>query len=98
MISVLFAAKFHNVPFYIAAPTTTVDFNLKSGNEIVIEERSSEEITHVSGVRRAAEGINIFNPAFDVTPAALITGGIITEYGVFEANKLEAELKPLVKR
>eukprot|EP00112_Aurelia_sp_Birch-Aquarium-sp1_P000540 Seg1052.3 transcript_id=Seg1052.3/GoldUCD/mRNA.D3Y31 product="Methylthioribose-1-phosphate isomerase" protein_id=Seg1052.3/GoldUCD/D3Y31 len=91
-------AKFHNVPFYIAAPTTTIDFNLKSGNDIVIEERSSEEITHVSGIRRAAEGINVFNPAFDVTPAALITGGIITEYGVFEANKLEAELKPLVKR
>eukprot|EP00112_Aurelia_sp_Birch-Aquarium-sp1_P001230 Seg1127.2 transcript_id=Seg1127.2/GoldUCD/mRNA.D3Y31 product="Methylthioribose-1-phosphate isomerase" protein_id=Seg1127.2/GoldUCD/D3Y31 len=91
-------AKFHNVPFYIAAPTTTIDFNLKSGNDIVIEERSSEEITHVSGIRRAAEGINVFNPAFDVTPAALITGGIITEYGVFEANKLEAELKPLVRR
>ncbi|XP_065072148.1 methylthioribose-1-phosphate isomerase-like [Rhopilema esculentum] len=90
-------AKHHNVPFYVAAPTTTIDFNLKSGNEIVIEERNTEEITHVSGVRRAAEGINCYNPAFDVTPGALITGGIITEFGVFAAEELDSKLKAMIK-
>ena len=91
-----FTAKFHNVPFYVAAPTTTIDFNLKTGDEIVIEERNTEEITHVNGVRRAADGINCFNPAFDVTPASLITGGIITEFGVFQANELVSKLKQLI--
>ena len=81
----------------MAAPTTTIDFNLKSGDEIIIEERSSEEITHVNGVQRAASGINCYNPAFDVTPASLITGGIITEFGVFEPTELESKLKQMIK-
>jgi len=89
-------AQFHRVPFYVAAPTTTIDFNLRSGEEIVIEERNVEEITHVNGVRRAADGINCYNPAFDVTPASLITGGIITEFGVFQPAELESKLKLLI--
>lgn len=93
----IFLAKYHNVPFYVAAPTTTIDFNLKSGDEIVIEERNTEEITHVGGERRAANGINCFNPAFDVTPASLITGGIVTEFGVFDAPELVSKLKPMIK-
>ena len=81
----------------MAAPTTTIDFNLMSGDEIVIEERSAEEITHVNGDQRAASGINCYNPAFDVTPAALITGGIITEFGVFQPTELTSKLKPMIK-
>lgn len=85
-------AKYHNVPFYVACPLTTYDGTRRSGVEIVIEERPAKEMTTVKGVQVAAEGINCWNPAFDVTPAELITGGIITEFGVFPPNKLETEL------
>ena len=74
-------AKVYNVPFYIVAPTSTIDFEIESGKEIVIEERSSEEVTHIGGVRIAPEGIDVYNPAFDVTPHENITG-IITEKGI----------------
>ena len=87
------AAKHHRVPFYIAAPVTTIDFGLKSGEEITIEERPSREMLCIGGQRVAAEGIGCWNPAFDVTPAQLITGGIITERGVFEVNNLKALCK-----
>ena len=82
------AAKYHGVPFYVAAPWSTIDLRLASGDEITIEERSSEEMFYVKGQRVAAEGIGCWNPAFDVTPAELITGGIITELGVFKADEL----------
>eukprot|EP00056_Hartaetosiga_gracilis_P014257 m.240122 g.240122 ORF g.240122 m.240122 type:complete len:364 (+) comp14541_c0_seq1:39-1130(+) len=72
------AAKHHGVPFYVAAPLTSVDMSLKSGSEITIEERKGDELTHIFGQRLAAPGIGTWNPAFDVTPAELITG-IITE-------------------
>ncbi|NLW22700.1 MAG: S-methyl-5-thioribose-1-phosphate isomerase [Tissierellia bacterium] len=85
MLSVV--AKAYNVPFYIAAPTSTIDYDIKSGEEIVIEERSSEEITHINGIRIAPEGVEVYNPAFDVTPYENITG-LITEKGVFPPNKL----------
>lgn len=88
------SAKHHGVPFYIAAPTTTIDVNMTSGDQIVIEERSHEEITHHKGERIAAE-IGCWNPAFDVTPADLITGGIITEYGVFKSTELVSKFKEL---
>ena len=81
-------AKFHSVPFYVAAPTSTIDFTLEHGNQIKIEERPSKEMFYVGGKRIAAEGIGCWNPAFDVTPAELITGGIITEHGVFAADNL----------
>ncbi|PQO47588.1 S-methyl-5-thioribose-1-phosphate isomerase [Blastopirellula marina] len=74
-------AKAHGIPFYIAAPISTFDMAIDSGDEIPIEERKSEEITHGFGKQTAPAGINVYNPAFDVTPAELIQG-IITERGV----------------
>ena len=81
-------AKSHGVPFYVAAPFTSIDFKLASGALIPIEERAGFEMTHTAGIRTAAEGIKVWNPAFDVTPAELITGGIVTERGVFKADQL----------
>lgn len=75
-------ANYHKVPFYIAAPLTSIDLKIPSGDQIVIEERPDREMTHVGEHRIAAQGIKCWNPAFDVTPAHLITG-IITEVGVF---------------
>ena len=90
--TVAIAAKYHNIPFYIAAPLSTIDISIKSGDEIPIEERSHEEVTHINGKRICAEGINIINPGFDVTPNELITG-IITEKGILrpDYNKSIAE-------
>jgi methylthioribose-1-phosphate isomerase len=76
-------AKAHNIPFYIAGPTSTVDMNTPSGKEIPIEERKAEEITCGMGRRTAPEGVKTYNPAFDVTPNELITA-IITEKGVIK--------------
>ncbi|CAG0913526.1 unnamed protein product [Notodromas monacha] len=81
-------AKYHNIPFFIAAPTTSVDYSLPYGSGIKIEDRPADELTCIFGQRIAAPGIGVWNPAFDVTPAALITGGIITEKGVFPAAEL----------
>lgn len=78
-VSVL--AREHGIPFYVVAPTSTVDLAIESGAEIEIEERKHEEVTHIAGVRIAPEGIGVANPAFDVTPAKYITG-IITEKGI----------------
>jgi len=77
-------AKAHGVPFYVAAPVSTFDLSLDSGDGIPIEERDPEEVFVIGTRRMAPEGVKAFNPAFDVTPAALITG-IITERGVIEA-------------
>ncbi len=74
-------AKAHNIPFYIAAPTSTFDMTLHDGGDIPIEQRADEEITCGFGRRTGPEGVNVYNPAFDVTPAELITG-IITERGI----------------
>jgi len=71
----------NGIPFYIAAPSTTFDDRIATGDEIVIEERSPDEVTHLYGKRTAPEGIEVCNPAFDVTPARYITG-FITEKGV----------------
>ncbi|XP_065275690.1 methylthioribose-1-phosphate isomerase-like [Emys orbicularis] len=86
------AAKHHGIPFYVAAPSTSCDLSLAEGAEIVIEERPSQELTDVNGVRIAAPGIGVWNPAFDVTPHELITGGIITELGVFRPEELREAL------
>lgn len=94
MLSVV--AKVYNVPFYIAAPTSTIDFQIDSGDEIVIEERSPKEVTHIDGIRIAPEGIGVYNPAFDVTPHENITG-IITEKGIIKPPYKENILK-LIKR
>jgi len=83
------AAKHHGVAFYVAAPFTSFDLTLSSGSQIVIEERPAQELTHVQGVQVAPEGIAVWNPGFDVTPAALITG-IITEKGVIYPSTVAA--------
>ena len=75
------AAKHHGVPFFVAAPRTTLDPATPAGSAIVIEQRPAEEVTHHAGQRVAAPGIGVWNPSFDVTPADLIEG-IITEAGV----------------
>jgi len=90
MLSVV--AKVYNVPFYIVAPTTTIDFDIETGEEIEIEERNSEEVTHIENTRIAPEGMEVFNPAFDVTPNENITG-IITEKGIVKAPYRENILK-----
>ncbi len=74
-------AKENGVPFYVAAPTTTIDPSLTSGEEIPIEQRHQEEVTHIQGVSIAPEGVEAANPAFDVTPHRYITA-IITERGI----------------
>jgi len=71
----------HHIPFYAAAPQSTIDVSLKTGAAIPIEERKSEEVTHFKGVRSAPEGIKVYNPAFDITPAKYIKA-IITEKGI----------------
>ena len=75
-------AKHYGVPFYVCAPTSTIDWNTPCGDDIVIEQRKPEEVTEMwYQTRMAPEGVKVFNPAFDVTDAELITG-IVTEYGV----------------
>ncbi len=74
-------AKEHSLPFYIAAPTSSIDLNLDSGEEIPIEERSSVEVTHLAGQQIAPDGIGVRNPSFDVTPHRYISA-IITEKGI----------------
>ncbi|XP_075715278.1 methylthioribose-1-phosphate isomerase isoform X1 [Rhinoderma darwinii] len=84
-------AKHHGIPFYVAAPSTSCDLSLPTGGSIVIEERPSQELTDINGVRVAAPGIGVWNPAFDVTPHELITS-IITEHGVFRPEELKKRL------
>lgn len=74
-------AKENNIPFYVAAPISTIDFSIESGEQIPIEERNSEEVTHIKSIRIAPEGIKVRNPAFDVTPNKYITA-IITDKGI----------------
>ena len=74
-------AREHGVPFYVAAPVSTIDLSVSSGAYIPIEERSEREVTHVGSTRMAPEGAGVWNPSFDVTPHRLITG-IITEQGI----------------
>ncbi len=79
--SVAVLAKENNIPFYVAAPISTIDFTIDSGEQIPIEERNSDEVTHIKGVRIAPEGIKVRNPAFDVTPNKYISA-IITDKGI----------------
>lgn len=83
------AAQYHQVRFYVAAPGTSIDLSLASGKEIKIEERPAEELKSIRGVQIAPEAIECWNPAFDVTPAALITG-IITEHGAVAPSNLKS--------
>ena len=74
-------AREHGIPFYIAAPTSTVDLSLPSGDDIQIEERGAEEVTHFQGTPIAPPGVAAINPAFDITPHGYIAA-IVTEEGV----------------
>ena len=75
-------AKYYGVPFYVFCPASTIDMNINTGAEIVIEQRSPDEITEMWYKNRMApEGVKVYNPAFDVTDNSLITG-IVTEYGI----------------
>ena len=86
--SVAVLAKAHNIPFYVAAPYSTIDLKTKSGDDIPIEQRSSLEVTSIHGSHPVApKDVAVYNPAFDVTPAELITG-IITERGVFKPQEI----------
>src|SRR5581483_5967646 len=77
-------AKEHNIPFYVAAPFSTVDLETPDGSKIPIEQRSSREVTHIAGKAIAPEGVRVENPAFDVTPAKYVTA-IVTERGIARA-------------
>lgn len=86
--SVAVLARAHGIPFYVAAPSSTIDLNTISGDKIPIEERSSEEVrTALGSTHLAPPEVEVYNPAFDVTPAGLITG-IITERGVVEPSRV----------
>jgi methylthioribose-1-phosphate isomerase len=96
--SVAVLARENGVPFYVAAPISTIDLSLASGAEIPIEERSSREVTEVLGTPIAPEGVHAAHPAFDVTPARLVTA-IITERGVLRppySNSLAAAVREAV--
>ena len=80
-------AKEFNVPFYVAAPISTFDFNTKTGEDIIIEDRSEEEVTMVKGVRIAPIGCKALNPSFDMTPARYVTG-FITEKGILKPSEI----------
>jgi methylthioribose-1-phosphate isomerase len=87
-------AKHHNIPFYVAAPFSTIDRKLSSGVQIPIEQRETIEMTHIEGIQVSPDGVAVLNPAFDITPGELVTG-FITEKGVveppFEAASTAAE-------
>jgi methylthioribose-1-phosphate isomerase len=94
--SVAIAAKAHNIPFFVAAPLSTVDFELSDGSQIPIEERNPTEIYQVGDTILTPEGVDFYNPAFDVTPAELITA-IITENGAFAPSELaKSQVKQMV--
>lgn len=86
--SVAVLAKEHGIPFYVAAPVSTIDMSLATGDEIPIEERAIEEVTTCFGQQTAPTGVKVFNPAFDVTPNKLIKG-IITDRGVIKAPYID---------
>jgi methylthioribose-1-phosphate isomerase len=94
--SVAIAAKAHNIPFFVAAPLSTVDFALADGSKIPIEERDPTEIYQVGDTMLTPRGVDFYNPAFDVTPAELITA-IITENGAIAPSELaKSQVKQLV--
>jgi methylthioribose-1-phosphate isomerase len=82
--SLAILAHRHHIPFFVAAPFSTIDLQLTSGEEIPIEEREPKEVTHISGRQISPKGIKVYNPVFDVTPHSLIKG-IITEKGLIQA-------------
>jgi len=94
--SIAILAMEHNIPFYVAAPVSSMDMSVSSGDDIPIEERDSNEITHFSGKRIAPDGIRVINPAFDITPNRLVDA-IITEKGIIR-SPYDKNLKEIVSR
>ena len=92
--SVALLAKAHHIPFYVAAPSSTFDMSLPTGDDIPIEIRSSEEVTHGFGKQTAPDGVTVYSPAFDVTPSELIAA-IVTEKGLIQPVTTENVLKVL---
>ncbi|MDZ4878660.1 MAG: Methylthioribose-1-phosphate isomerase [Chroococcidiopsis cubana SAG 39.79] len=90
--SLALVAKAHDVPFYVAAPVATIDFAIATGREIPIEERDPVEVYQIDDTILTPAGVEFYNPAFDVTPAHLITA-IITEHGAFSPSQLQQELQ-----
>src|SRR5271169_1637387 len=82
--SVAILAKEHSIPFYVAAPLSTIDFEAADGNKIPIEQRNEKEVTHIAGKQMTPDGVQVENPAFDVTPAKYVTA-IVTERGIARA-------------
>jgi methylthioribose-1-phosphate isomerase len=91
--TVALLAEAHRVPFYVAAPRSTIDLGTATGDGIPIEQRNPREVTHMGSTRLTPEGASVWNPAFDVTPHHLVTG-IITERGIASAP-FSASLKAL---
>ncbi|MFZ3373803.1 MAG: S-methyl-5-thioribose-1-phosphate isomerase, partial [Desulfitobacteriaceae bacterium] len=89
-------ANAHGIPFYVAAPTSTIDLKVRSGLEIPIEERPAKEMRELFGVQTAPTEVDVYNPAFDVTPAKYITG-IITEKGIVSPPYAVNLLKLMVR-
>ena len=91
--SVAVLAKVHGIPFYVAAPSSTIDLHTTSGKEIPIERRSGQEVLSLyGGPAIAPPNVEVLNPAFDVTPADYVTG-IITEQGIVDPKDLEAKFR-----
>ena len=82
-------ARAHKIPFYVAAPSSTFDLSLAAGEEIPIEQRAADEVTHGFGRQTVPAGMDVYNPAFDVTPAVLIDA-IITERGIIQRPDTES--------
>jgi methylthioribose-1-phosphate isomerase len=82
-------AKEHGIPFYVAAPISTVDLDTPDGSKIPIEQRDAREVTHIGGRQMTPDGVEIENPAFDVTPAKYVAA-IITERGIARAPYVES--------
>jgi len=82
-------AKEHHVPFYIVAPTSSIDLSVRSGREIPIEQRDPREVEFIGRTRVVPKGVKVLNPAFDITPARLVTA-IVTERGVVKPSELKS--------
>ena len=90
--SVAVLAKEHSIPFYVAAPFSTIDLDTPDGSKIPIEQRNTKEVTHIAGKQMVPEGVQVENPAFDVTPAKYVTA-IVTERGIARAPYEESLAK-----
>ncbi len=90
--SIAVLAREHRVPFYVVAPTSSIDMSMRSGNEIPIEQREPGEVEFIGGIRVVPKGVKVLNPAFDVTPARFITA-VVTEQGVVKPGELRSLFK-----